>query len=274
MLTKEAIDTLALSKAQTVERIQRELDIEHMIAVPNDFALLDTEAKAPTRRRARGTMTTATVSDFARYVDAHGLIGTTVFVDANSMRAVAVLNLGDAEAPGHADNTAVLQAETTAAHAALRKMLLAWVTQRDLAEFLEDWSRALECTGANDSAIEVKYAVDAIRRVTIEAARKTDTAEGKLSAERTAFESVKARSDAGELPTLLRFTCEPYKGLGMRTFDVRVGVRTSEAAPTFVLRLVKAEEHAEQMALQFAALISEAVDADMPVLLGEYSAKP
>ena len=275
MFTKDAIDTLALAKAAVIKEAHAAIEGTYeLVVLPQDFAVQDLEKFNEIRRRARGSMNTSAIADFARYVKARAEKGASVFVDAATMRGVAVLNLGTAERPGHADNTATLTAERTAAYAALLKAAQAPLSQRDMAEFLEDWAAHLEaCHGAEGAAIELKHAVDAVRRVTIEAARKVESTEGKLSAEKSAFESVRARSDAGALPTQLRFYCEPFKGLTPRGFDVRVAVRTGGEAPAFVLRVVKAEENAEQMAQEFAALIAAVLVDGPTVLLGSYQAK-
>lgn len=282
MLTKEAVDALALAKALAIIEARNAVadTTDMLVALPQDFAVHDLEKFNPYRRRTRGAMSTTSPVDFAHYVKAHAEEGALIFVDTDKMHAVAVLNLGHPDKPGHADNTATLKAEPTAAFAALRAVaqhsalsIPRPISQREFAEFLEDWGAQLQCLSAEGSHIELKHAVDAVRRVTIEAGRKVESAEGKLSAEKTAFESVKARSDAGEILATLVFTCSPYKALADRAFSVRVSVRTGGTAPEFVLRIAKAEEHAEEMAQEFAEVIADAMSDGPSVLLGAYSPK-
>ena len=64
-------------------------------------------------------MTTSSVAPFAEYVDQHKEPGAAVFVDQDAMTAVAVLNLGTPDQPGHADNIAKMVAKRMAAFAAL-----------------------------------------------------------------------------------------------------------------------------------------------------------
>lgn len=271
MFTKDAIDALSLSKADAI-RVANAQTPPDVLALPNDYTAHDMEKFGSGRRRARGGMTTSSAPSLAAYVARHAQPGSTVFVDANKMHAVAVLNIGTLDAPGHADDTATLVAETTAAHAALRKATLsAPLSQRDFAEWLEDWWTQIECEDQNECRLQVKHAVAAVRRVTIDAARKVETAEGQLSAERSAFESVKVRSDAGGLPALLRFTCEPYKGLSARTFDVRVRVRTGDKEPMFVLQVIRDEWHREQMAEEFSGIVHAVLGGSALVITGAYT---
>lgn len=281
MFDKEAIKELtraeAISAAGTAMHGATETD--GLAALPNDFEIHDLEKHLPTRRRARGSMQTAVVEHFAGYVASHAEEGATVFVDKARMQAVAVLNLGKPDAPGHADNQAVLALDKTAAYIALgelmRKSTATGLSQRDLAEFMEDWDPAIGCIDANGSWMSTKKAIDAVRRITIDSARKTESAEGQLSAERSAFESVAASSAGNPLPATITFKCEPYNGLIERAFDMRLSVRTGDAtkpALSLTLRLVKGEEHTEQMANELAALVKQAIEGT-PVYVGSYSAK-
>lgn len=239
-------------------------------ALPSDYKLHDLEPYLSNRRRARGTMGTTSIQSFASYTKNNCEHGSTVFIDSDSMSATAVLNLGTPDTPGHADNKAVLKAEKTAAYRALISIATGQgKAQKDVAEFLEDWAENVKCR--NDAGdIKTSQAVAAVRKVTIESMRKLESEEQSLSASRSAFESVQASSKE-PLPTHILFSCEPYNGLEVRFFELRLGVLTGEATPKINLRIVKAEEHQEQMADEMGAKINEAIDNTMPVLMGSYS---
>ena len=116
-----------------------------------------------------------------------------------------------------------------------------------------------------------KHAVAAVRKISIEGTKRTEAAEQQLSQSRSTFEQVKATSTE-TLPVLIRMTTEPYKGLPARTFSVRLGIITGDK-PALVLRIVKLETHVEEMAEELASLVRSSLGDDVPVLLGEYSAK-
>lgn len=274
MLDKDAI--LQLQQAESITAASAAVDSgmgtslgNSLAPLPSDFKIHDLEPFMPNRRRARGSMTTRVLADFAAYIATHKEDGAAAFIDVASMKATAVLNLGTPGKPGHADNKAVLQLQQTAAYAALRAIAKGMpVSQTTVAEFLEDWGSAIRCSH-DGTTLENNKAIQAVRDITIEALRKLGNTEAQLSATRTAFESVQAKG-AEQIPTLIEFYCEPYLGLQHRSFAMRLAILTTGDKPTITLRIVKDEEHQERMGEEFAGLIRSAVK-DVPVAIGSYS---
>ena len=95
-------------------------------------------------------------------------------------------------------------------------------------------------------------AVQTIRNLTIETARKLQSTVEQLSSSHSSFESVKASSTAGAVPDIIYFTCEPYAGLRERQFVLRLSVTTGESKPMLTLRVIKMETHTEEMAQELA----------------------
>ena len=276
MFDKDAIDALTKAEAISAAQVctQAAIDAHGPVPLPHDFQLHDTEKYLPRRRRARGAMATSVLADFAAYTKTHAETGATVFVSPDHMNATAVLNLGTYDTPGHADNTATLTLKRTAAFVALGQVAGGQGhKQATIAEFLEDWAGNVKCFNDAEDIAPPK-AIAAIRKITIEAMRKLESAEQQLSATRSAFEHVQATSGPEPLPTLIYFTCEPYQGLQARTFILRLAVLTGNDEPAITLRVVKAEEHQEEMAAELASRVTEALaDTSVPVHLGSYQAK-
>ena len=273
MLDKEAIEALreeqAIANAHAA--VRESAATQRIVMLPSDFQQHDLEKFQPHRRRARGTMSTTSLAAFAAYAKNHAEAGATVFINAADMSATAVLNLGSPDAPGHADNRAKLEPKATAAYKALVKIANGGgMKQGDVAEFLEDWAGQVECFNA-DGAISPPRAIAAVRKITIEALRKLESEEQSLSASRSAFESVAATSKE-PLPTTIYFKCQPYADLDERTFVLRLGVLTTNDKPLVNLRIVKQEEHQEDMANELASKIADAFDGEVPNVLGTYSA--
>lgn len=271
MLNKEAIEALQEGKAieNAYKSMVRAAETNHVVALPNHFNQHDLEAYLPQRRRARGNFSTSELTSFATYTQQHAEAGCTVFVEPVCMTATAVLNLGTPEAAGHADNTARLQAEKTAAYKDLLEAASGPKKQAAIAEFLEDWPDFITCFHEGEQLSPPK-AIAAIRKITIEGLRKIESEERQLSASRSAFESVQATSTE-KLPTHIYFKCQPYKDLGERTFVLRLQIRTGDDKPTIALRIVKPELHNEQMAIELADLVGKAFPQGIPVVLGQYS---
>ncbi|MBS3998128.1 MAG: DUF2303 family protein [Hydrogenophaga sp.] len=281
MIDKDAITQLqqgaAIAQAMAATTAAAQ-DQTKLLSLPSDFKHKDLESFMPTRRRARGKMTTTVAADFAKYVASHCELGCHVFIDQQDMSARAVLNLGTPTEPGHADNVAVLATKMTAAYQALLSVANGQgQKQATVAEFLEDWAGNVQCFH-DGGELTLPKAVAAVRKITIEALRKMETAEGQLSASRSAFESVTASSGADPLPTTIYFACEPYAGLSPRTFVLRLSILTGNDKPALCLRIVKHQEHVEEMAADLAKVVDGAMQAHketgvIPVLIGTYEAR-
>lgn len=274
MFDKAAIQQLMQSEAINSANKAIINHADAVVGLPDSFKVHDLEPYLQDRRRMRGTMATISIADFSTYTKDNKQAGSAVFVSADKMQAVAVLNLGTPDAPGHTDNRAVLSPPKTAAYTALLTIANgAGKAQLSVAEFLEDWAPLILCTNENDERVEVKKAVAAVRKLTIEGTKRIESAEQKLSASRSTFEQV-AATGTETFPTLLSVVLEPYKGLQPRDFQVRVGILTGAEKPALVLRIIKHETHIEEMAEELAALVRISLEgADVPVLLGEYSVK-
>lgn len=274
MIDKDAIK--ALTEAESISAASTAVEIglvqnNGALALPEDFKLHDLEPYLPSRRRMRGSMTTTTANDFGAYVKKNAEAGAMVFVDKNNMHAVAVLNLGTTDAPGHCDNKATFKAERTAAYHALLSFVGANARKQvEVAEFFEDWADLLAFR--NDSGeVPLAKAIGAVRNLTIEASKKLNATEGNLSATRSTFESVQATSE-DPIPTYVTFTTEPYFGLQSRAFVLRVSILTTGEKPLLSLRIIKQEQHDEEMAQELAELVRGVVDEGFPVAIGTFSA--
>ncbi|WP_172424281.1 DUF2303 family protein [Vandammella animalimorsus] len=271
MFDKQAIETLqeGQSIAQANEAMATSAEARHVVALPSDYKQHDLEPFQPRRRRARGKMETPDLQSFAAYATAHAEGGASIFIEPENMRATAVLNLGQPAAPGQADNKAVLEPTTTAAYNALNRITAGKNKQQDVAEFLEDWTEHITCFN-DEGEISPPRAIAAVRKISIEASRKLENEEQALSATRSAFENITASSKE-PLPALIYFRCQPYADLQERQFVLRLGVLTGEEKPAITLRVIKREQHQQQMAEELAERIRAAMgSADVAIYKGQY----
>lgn len=282
-LTLDTLRHIEACSAKAQKQQQRELDeavlTNGIYVAPNHYTVHDLEHMLPTPRRQRGTYSTNNLQNFASFVIAcdENEQGQ-VFIDPSKHTATCIFNLGSAATPGHGDHKAIYTPEATAAYACLKVILnRGFVSQTDMAEWLEDWQHALRCTGPEaGEQIPVQQAIAAVRNLTIEAAKTAESAEQSLSASRSSLESVKAYSKTGKLPAWLHLGAQPYKDLPERTFDLRLSVKCTEKAPLLALRLAKAEQVAEEIATQTVEAVRTAIpqtpDRDLPpVLIGSYT---
>jgi uncharacterized protein YfdQ (DUF2303 family) len=280
MFTPEGLQTLSalMGQADSISTANQQMPAESKaVALPDNYELHNLEPYLPHRTRARGKMRTSDASAFGRYTSQHAEAGAACFVSATEMVAVSVLNLGTPDKPGHGDNLAVFEPERTAPYIALQDVLkrsgAGALTQRELAEFFENWMPYLRFTNSGEELLPHKTTIDAIRRITIDSARSVEAESKSLSETRSVMEQVAASSKAGELPAFVTFTLNPYEGFMGRPFQMRLSVRTGAADKpvlTLGLHLIRGEEHRQQMAQELGAIVEREISS-IPIYSGSYS---
>lgn len=257
-LDKSAIQEIQLStatkEANNCLSIQKDLRSRPSIVLHKDFEVKDIEIINQFRYRYRGTFFTKCLNAFGDYAETYkSETQQAVFINAKSMNARLVLNLGNDEQPGHCDHAAIIELEKTAAYNALLKIVDSRQGQREIAEFIEDWHHCLSAQAEDEQNIPIVKALQAVRSITIEAVKKQDNDVRNFGATTTGMESIDAKSKH-TLPAKFLFTCEPYSGLKMRSFELRLSI-ISENTPKMILRIIREQEHEEAMADEFQQLI-------------------
>ncbi|MGT3255776.1 YfdQ family protein [Yersinia enterocolitica] len=239
--------------------------------IPNQASIHTLEHLQENRYRFRGNMRTTCIDDFVQYSKGYAGEGVRCFIDANEMNACTIFNIGTLENPGHADNRANLQLHKTAPFRALLDIDGKKTRQKTLAEWIEDWSDYLTALDADGNEMNIKQAVSAIRRITIESTRSADFEDQDMSAKRSLMESVEAKSKE-VMPAAFVFTCSPYEGLAERQFNMRFSILTSDE-PILVTRIIQLETAEEDMAKEFRdLLVAKFEGQSIETFIGTFSA--
>ncbi|HFT7289082.1 TPA: YfdQ family protein [Proteus mirabilis] len=272
------LDGNAISQIQNMAVASLSLDaIEKSlcpaIVLPNDFKVSSLENLQEGRFRFRGEMKTTSISDFVKYSIKNAIEeGVSCFIDANEMSAKTIFNIGTIGEPGHADNTALVKLKQTSPFSALLKIDGVKYRQKELAEWLEDWRDYLMAFDAEGNVLDIKQAISAVRRITIESTRSAEHEDHDFSAKRSVLESVEARSK-DVMPTAFQFTCTPYDELKERSIKLRYSVLTGGDVPVLVLRIVQLENLEEQIAQEFRNLLCDEFDeSEIETFIGKFSA--
>lgn len=239
-----------------------------VIALPCEQQLHNMEKYLAGRMYFRGEYKTTAVKDFVKYGQQHQSEGAQCFVDPERMAACAFFNLGDEKTPGHGDWQAKLAMQKTAPFRALLSIDGEPKSQKTLAEWLEDWRDYVVAFNSEGEAVEIAKAVAAVRRLTIESSRKEDHDTQDFRQSRSALESVEARSDHG-LPAGFRFECEPYLGLALRSFEVRLSILTGGDAPKLTARIRKLELQEQEMGQELCDKLES--EFEMTTQMGSFS---
>ncbi|EGK6378035.1 YfdQ family protein [Salmonella enterica] len=225
------------------------------------------------RFRFRGAMTTSSIDDFARYSKGYASANDPArcFIDADNMTARSVFNIGTLDNPGHADNVASITLKKTAPFRALLQIDGQRLKQKQIAEWLEDWSDYLLAFDADGNTMQISQAAQAVRRITIQQATQQDHETSDFAGKKSLMQSVEA-SSKDVMPVAFEFKCVPYEGLGERRFSLRNSLLTSDE-PCFVLRIVQLEAQEEEIANEFRDLLISKFDGEsVETFIGNFKA--
>ncbi|HBR3609110.1 TPA: DUF2303 family protein [Klebsiella pneumoniae] len=231
--------------------------------LPQNTSIESLERFAFERFRFRGAMDTTSIDDFVRYSVAYAQEEEKArcFIDADNMLARSIFNIGTLDNPGHADNVASIKLKKTAPFRALLAINGDHLNQKQIAEWLEDWSDYLLAFDAGGNTMTIAQAAQAVRRVTIQQATQADHEDSDFSGKKSLMQSIEASSKE-VMPVAFEFKCVPYEGLGERRFSLRNSLLKS-SDPVFVLRIVQLEAQEEAIANEFRDL-----------LIGKFNGKP
>lgn len=260
--TIEKIESLVLSGARPLTT-----PFPAML-VPSGVSIKSLECFQPLRNRFRGSFATSVLSEFAAYVRANPK-GVGFIADGDALAARVFFNLGDAAEPGHADWTATLTVQPTAAWAAVMAVDGKRLSQRELAEWIEDWADYTSALTSADDVMHLSMAVAAIHNITISAKTEVGHSEKDFGAARTALEDIEAKS-AGGLPKFLVFEAQPALGFRCRTARLRVAVITGEK-PALTLRIVGKEALLEDIRREFRELVLREIGDAAVMTIGSFN---
>ncbi|HFV9291630.1 YfdQ family protein [Serratia sp. 14-2641] len=241
--------------------------------LPKDIDVASLERFNEKRFRFRGSMETTSIDDFVRYSVgyANADVPARCFIDADNMSARSVFNIGTLEAPGHADNAAEIQLKKTAPFRALLAIDGKRLNQKQIAEWLEDWSDFLMAFDADGQVLTMAQAASAVRRVSIKQMQEADHEDGDFSGKKSLMQSVEATSKE-VMPVAFEFKCVPYEGLSERPFSLRNSLLKSDE-PCFTLRIVQLEAQEEAIANEFRNLLIGKFDGDpVDTFIGNFKA--
>lgn len=221
-----------------------------IVVVPAGYTTIDLESAMPFRKDYRGLFSTDSVIDFVGYVKLFDVLGSKCFIDSQSMSAKTIFDLGDVENPGHQKHGAKLKLTKTVAYESILEIDGKRQDQKTLSDWLEDWKDSITVVGNNGEPLTAMAAASAVRKITIEASRKMESEVGDFSANMTALERIEATSSL-VMPSIVQFTCRPYRDLEEKVFNMRVSILTGSEKPVLVMRVVQLDAMQEAMTEEF-----------------------
>lgn len=269
----EAIKELLAIGAQRAGAFSEALNTEggDLVALPKDYSLIDLERYRDGRRRFRGAFTTSALADFVTYVKRSGAkVKPQGFISPDDPAATVYFNMhNDDGSVGHADWTAALALDKTAAYGALLQIQGCALTQRQLTDWIEDWQANVVALAGDDTPITLPRAVAAIAKLDIKSTKQSGHADGHFAASRSTLEEVEAKLTES-MPHKLLFECEPFHGLRARTFELRVAILTNHDEPRLILRILSKEAVQEDIIREFKSLLLQELGETADMTIGAF----
>lgn len=250
-----------------------------LVAMPKDVMLANLEQYLPNRLRFRGSFATSSIKDFCRYCTSRttetGFSSKGFISIGKSLSCEMIFNIGNAVTAGHCDDTAAMTLQPTALFNAVTRLMTARdITQRELAEWIEEWS---EYVTAHDSILDsgkklsLAASVTAIRKLTIKSASEKTSEVGDFTAARSALESIAATS-VEVLPASLAVKVTPYEGVNEIAIKIRLSVITSGESPKFRVHWIREEAQREEIAQDFCNKLTGELGGLADIYIGGFSA--
>lgn len=234
-----------------VESIDPSLNIVYL---NDDVSIHDLEKFQSQKRRMKGQFATTSFLALAQF--AQSTISSSLnnenpscFI-GNNGNAKLIFNYGDMSNPLHQDLGASIQLNTTPVFDAIRKLKDSRLTQRELAEFIEDFNDYVTAIDASGNEINLNVAIGSIRNMTIESNKSVNQESSDFRDTSSAFASVEAKfKDA--TPAYLKFDIPAFNEIENRTFIFRISVMTSDDKIKLGLRCPKWDEVIESINIEF-----------------------
>jgi len=270
-MNKEAIEQIQTSAnipALIKQLSEAGTDIPLLIS-PDQMSVQSLEKFMANASRYRMNYSTTSIDDFISYTKEFEEAGTGCFVNAERMTAKSIFDLGTVDLPGHKEHVAGLTLKKTVAFRALLQSDGAKITQKNAAEFLEDWSDCIVILNQEGEEMTLQQASKALRDLTIETARELSSKVSDFSESMSAMERIEAKNQ-NSLPSSIIFSCVPYLALSEREFTIRLSVITGGDRPSIGFRVVRIEAEEEAIAMEFKDLLVKAFsEVELQTYIGE-----
>lgn len=269
-MDKSAIEKIQESQTLTQLLADLEKSGTHIpvTAIPEGMKIESMESYMLNASWYRQDYRTAHIEDYVKYGLANKAPGAICFINNENMKAVTTFDLGTVENPGHKRHEASLTLKKTAAYRAMIAICGNKNSQKEAAEFIEDWGDHIVVSGSKGEKMSNRAAAKALRDITIETAREISSQVEDFGESMSAMEKIEAKNKEA-LPAYIYFECEPYLGLLPRTFEIRTSILSGGDRPTISFRFLKAEAVAEEIAEEFKELLEESFEGEIETFIGE-----
>lgn len=231
-----------------------------VLFIDKNTQIADLQKFSKTKRRMSGNFKTSSISALAEF--AESTIKESPEIDTPSCfvgedgKASLFFNFGSIENPLHQDLTGSVSLKKTAVFKAIEELKDRQLTQRELAEFIEDFNTCAVALDKNGDVILQSSAIASIRDMSIESQRNVGQTSEDYRDTASAFASVEAKFK-GATPAYLKFTIQPFSEMSEYEFIFRISVLTTNDRIALTLRCAKWDEILEEVNAEFQEKLTE-----------------
>ena len=233
-----------------------------VVMVPKTAEIKSTERFNEQPNRFRGVFSTDVMNEFIGYVNDNGTENTRVFINAENMKAKAIIDMGDEDSPQWGSHIAATTLIKSPEYAALLQHNTKTFGQQELIDFAEDWEYCITFVDASGNNMDFRKTLATLRRIKINANASGETVVGNYAAARSTLEEVEIKAGADELPEKFIFECKPYDGFATQYFDCPIHAKNGEKGPQFKYRIVRLEATRNEITDEFKNMIRDSVRVD------------
>jgi len=219
--------------------------------------------------RFRGEFSTTRIKDLAAYLR-NNPQEPVIFLGRESMSATAIFDRGTMGDPGWCEHQAMLALRPTPEYGAVLNKDVSALSQIGFQHFIEDWEDHITFW-LDGQTMEFGTAIQRVRKVTIESARKTESSVGDFASSRSSMESIEIGSQRDKLPDSFTFAVTPYEGFISREINCRITVRTGGDKIGLAYRIMRREALIDSIADEFRTLIEQQCGNDAEIYIGNYT---
>ncbi len=146
------------------------------------------------------------------------------------------------------------------------------MNQKEFSEWLEDWAHCVMAIDENDEPLDLKKAIQSIRKLTVETSQEVHHEESNFRAKRSALETVEAKSKGNTLPAYITFRTSPYDNFRDYVINLRVSILNGGSAPKIIPRIVALETLQQDIAKEFQDKVDQEIKGFMKTYIGQFTA--
>jgi len=243
------------------------------VLVPENFKVQSLEKFMSQPQRHRFEFNTTDINSFIVYADDNGTSASILLVDADvstKLAARCIVDCGTELEPMHKEHTATVEMKALAAYKAFLNNADEPMSQKDVSEFIEDWSDHITVFDREGVLMNNAQGAASLRDLTIESARDANSKVGDFGESMTVSERIEAKNQE-QIPATIDFECTPFGGFSEQSLTYRVGILTGGSKPMVNLRPIQLETMQEMIAQEFCErMTNELAHTDIKIYMGSF----